>query len=277
MGDWINEASNEGGYFNPKQEFRPDTTTGFLGVFAKEYIPKGEILCTVPSNRPIIPYLNDTDENDEDDEDDTSDCDTANQLAEYMRHPFLHPQFTPYALYTRNQRRDQLPSWWSVPGKNLLLQLLGNGNDELGDQLQITTILDDWYDDCRSYGSFIQDEWWNHAAMLVHQRADDDIMIPGYDMYNHRNGFPQWLNTETEWDPTNVLLSPHRTVASQDIQAGDQLYNSYNMCVNCGKREEGGYGTQEIFRDYGFIEQYPQRWKFTQKEKGKSRRTYIEF
>ena len=37
-------------------------------------------------------------------------------------------------------------------------------------------------------------------------------------------------------------------VAGRDIAAGEQLYNSY------------GTLTPEIFRDYGFVEQLPQRW-----------------
>ena len=248
--DWI----NDGGYFNPKQEFRPNTKTNFTGIYAKVDIPKGEILCTVPHDHKIIPNIGVND--------DTSDCDTANQLAEYMRHPLLYPEYLPYSLYTRKQRRGQLPSWFSASGKRLLLQLL---NDELL-PTESTTILEEWYDECRDYGSFIQDEWWSHAAMLVQQRADDDIIIPAYDMYNHRNG-AKYLNTQTEWNQDDALLSPHITVASQDISAGDQIYNSYNMCVFCFGRKNGGYGTPEIFRDYGFVENYPQRWMFTKKER----------
>ena len=31
------------------------------------------------------------------------------------------------------------------------------------------------------------------------------------------------------------------------------------MCEDCENREET-YGTPETLRDYGFVEQYPQRW-----------------
>jgi spermidine synthase len=40
-----------------------------------------------------------------------------------------------------------------------------------------------------------------------------------------------------------------------------QIYTSYNMCADCGARLHN-YGTPEILRDYGFVEQYPQRWYF---------------
>ena len=49
--------------------------------------------------------------------------------------------------------------------------------------------------------------------------------------------------------------------ASRDIKAGEELYMSYNFCIDCGGRAST-YGTAEIFRDYGFVESYPQRWFF---------------
>jgi hypothetical protein len=53
--------------------------------------------------------------------------------------------------------------------------------------------------------------------------------------------------------------SYHQVTAKKDIQPGEQIHNSYNMCDECGGRSDG-YGTPEIFRDYGFIEDFPQRW-----------------
>jgi hypothetical protein len=49
--------------------------------------------------------------------------------------------------------------------------------------------------------------------------------------------------------------------AYRDIKAGEQLYMSYNECddTDC----EGifyNYGTQEILTDYGFVDDFPQRW-----------------
>ena len=41
----------------------------------------------------------------------------------------------------------------------------------------------------------------------------------------------------------------------RDIKAGEQIYNSYNLCESCGGRTKS-YGTPEILRDYGFVEQY---------------------
>ena len=69
-------------------------------------------------------------------------------------------------------------------------------------------------------------------------------MVPVYDMYNHRNG--EYLNTEVEIrDDAFVML------ARQSVAAGEQLYNTY------------GSKSGEIFRDYGFVEDYPQEWWVT--------------
>jgi hypothetical protein len=49
------------------------------------------------------------------------------------------------------------------------------------------------------------------------------------------------------------------------VEPGEQLYLSYNLCAECTGRYIG-YGTAEMFRDYGFIERYPQRWYFVEPE-----------
>merc|ERR1711957_735883 len=56
-----------------------------------------------------------------------------------------------------------------------------------------------------------------------------------------------------------------RIIAIKDIPAGAQLYNSYNQCdydATCNKDVGLVYMTQDIFQDYGFVEQYPRRFAF---------------
>lgn len=102
--------------------------------------------------------------------------------------------------------------------------------------------------------------------------------------YNHRNG--RWFNTET----LVTRGEHHVTTATRTIEKGEQIYLSYNDCNICEGREFD-YGTagkeatvyrdsdlaigsvlifafvrplssSEIFRDYGFVERFPQRWYF---------------
>ena len=76
-----------------------------------------------------------------------------------------------------------------------------------------------------------------------------------YDLYNHRNG--KYCNTKVR----NKEFRTHELWASRTIEAGEQIHNSYNLCAECLGRYVG-YGTAEIFRDYGFVERFPQRWHF---------------
>jgi Spermine/spermidine synthase domain len=76
------------------------------------------------------------------------------------------------------------------------------------------------------------------------------------DMLSHRN--PPYLNTDHDpiRDGESVKLR-----ATKPIKAGDEIYTSYNFCADCSARKHN-YGTPEILRDYGFVEDYPQRWYF---------------
>ncbi|KAJ1456031.1 hypothetical protein M885DRAFT_587338 [Pelagophyceae sp. CCMP2097] len=95
-------------------------------------------------------------------------------------------------------------------------------------------------------GGSVEDPVEVRAMSLNVARAcsanNGEIMAPLYDLYNHRNG--RWQNTlvEVQW---GVAFSVR---ASRDIQKGDELFNSY------------GSGTSALFRDYGFVENLPQRW-----------------
>jgi spermidine synthase len=54
----------------------------------------------------------------------------------------------------------------------------------------------------------------------------------------------------------------HETRALRTIEAGEQVFISYNRCSGCGGRVEEGYSTAEMLRDYGFVEPFPQSWHF---------------
>jgi hypothetical protein len=77
------------------------------------------------------------------------------------------------------------------------------------------------------------------------------------DSFNHRNG----KYTSAQSDRTRQY---HVTSATRTVHPGEEIYISYNLCDDCGgRRDRGEYGTAEIFRDYGFVELFPQRWHYT--------------
>merc|ERR1712218_262310 len=79
------------------------------------------------------------------------------------------------------------------------------------------------------------------AVLMYVTRSSDKGLIPVYDLLNHHNG---QINIRIKGNDHGVAL-----LASGHIQAGEQLYNTFE-----------GSGTPEIFRDYAFVEQWPQFW-----------------
>jgi hypothetical protein len=222
--DWIHNS--EGGFFNHKQEFRRDEKTGLAGVFAKERIEKNEGLVTVPWDLLL--------KSDDPEEEGQMCCGTVIALAREMRLGD-ESKLARYANYLNSQDDGQLPSEWTPAGQELLRSIVGGEVDEpeIPPAEPTEWLTNDWYDRCEGTR---RDAVSAKAALLVVQRSEDIIMIPAYDMYNHRNG--KWLNTRTDTeDDVN-----HVTKAKRVIEAGEQIHVSYNQCEECGGRDVG-YGT----------------------------------
>ena len=261
---WLDSV--EGGIFNQKQEIRPvnensDTKNAFYGIFAKEFIAKGELLAQIPWEF----IINDEESNpdlSENDLDGVLKCGTVRNLAKemkqvqtlgkYIKDPNSASKYGPYIQYLLDQPNGVIPSDWSVKGRRIFQDVLGAKRQLIPPNYATSWLEEDWYQDCNGEPT---DELGVKAAMIVVSRADDDLLVPVYDMYNHRNG--KYYNTHMRV----VRGELYQVTARRDIQPGEQLYNSYNMCDNCGGRRDG-YGTPEVFRDYGFIEEFPQRWNF---------------
>ena len=67
-------------------------------------------------------------------------------------------------------------------------------------------------------------------------------------------------------DPEIHYGKDYQIVATRDVQAGEQLQNSYNKCKWCdglyanADNPEQYYVTPQLFEVYGFTESWPQRW-----------------
>lgn len=246
-------------------EFRnvdPNDTSSDIGMFTKTGIKEGDLLIRVP-NEVMIQSPDKRPLN----------CDLAFKLIEEIKKKDTS-DYAPYIEYLlQTQPPGQLPSTWSDAGKEMLMKALGDEqfnikrfeimakkygtfeeNNILPPVDPVSWIHNEWYHDCNGG----HDDVDEYAAMIVLQRAWDNLFIPIYDMLNHRNG--QWLNTRTDNDGVHKSRSVS-ILASRDIEAGEQIYSSYNMCEDC-KARISSYGTSDIFRDYGFIEKMPQTWFF---------------
>ena len=208
--------------------------------------------------------LEDQAENDDDDDDGALKCGTVRNLVyEMINHQSnsnsssqsssssSRSKYGPYIEYLLRQPRGQIPSDYTLGGQKMVLEILGglprrqqqNGGRKVEQSLPpvdpVSWIEDDWYDGCAgSRNLHTNSNLGELATAQVVQRADDEWMIPIYDVYNHRNG--QYYNTRSV---TLKGPSGYRQIyARKDILPGQEIFNSYNLCDHCGGRKDG-YGT----------------------------------
>jgi hypothetical protein len=198
---WIHNT--EAGFYSPKQQFRhedPDDPSSLAGIFAKERIERGELLCRVPWE-----YLVQSRTRTQVEE--QLSCSTVRELARQMKLG-KKSKFAPYVEYLKEQPDNQLPSAWSEEGKALLLEVLGQTEDENitpdqyffpGIDLQVfhfppnaalNWIEAGWYGECRGNRA---DDFGKKAAMMALLRADDTLMIPAYDFVSFFRGVCETL------------------------------------------------------------------------------------
>ena len=241
---WFHENN---GRISQKIEMRrvdPSDPTSRFGFFAKSLIQRKEFLISVPREIILV-----ADERDDELIDSAMPCETVQKLIREMRLG-TESKFFPYIDYLQQQPHGILPSAWSEAGKNLLSKVIGKLPP-----FDSTSWLDyEWYRECKGG----HDPMEENAAMLVISRGWDYYLVPVFDMMNHRNG--AFLNTDSNsiYDNNKQAITVR---ATQRIQPGQELYTSYNFCRDCGGRVDD-YGTPDILRDYGFVEDFPQRWIF---------------
>ncbi|KAL3806642.1 hypothetical protein ACHAXA_001944 [Cyclostephanos tholiformis] len=89
------------------------------------------------------------------------------------------------------------------------------------------------------------------AFKIVLTRAMDEGLVPMYDLMNHHNGK---INTYIKVDDEGGVY----VVSLLDIPAGFPIYNTYGR--------SGLQSTNALFGIYGFVEDYPQLWQWSDDE-----------
>ena len=186
LAEWLNNLP--GGYFNPKQEIRKiktneddndnDNEDAMYGVFAREFIPEGEVLNQVPWEYIITDEEEDESLKEQDEDDGSIRCGTARNLAKEMKKADTS-KYGPYARYLLNQPRGVVPSAWSRQGRNMFHEVLGQPNQKIPPKEPANWLEEDWFFSCHGDRD---DELSAHAAMQVLARADDDLLVPLYDV-----------------------------------------------------------------------------------------------
>jgi hypothetical protein len=220
----------KGGYFNPKQEIRPEITnnqTSRLGIFSAERIEEGEILSYIPWDVII---------GEEEEEELHISCHTVQSLAREIKLG-EESKYAPYISHLLAQKKDQLPSSWSEVGKSLFVEVLGRDNPAILNAEAVELLEYEWFELC---GGKEDDDLSANVAMLVKQHAQDGLMVPFSNLYTHRNG--PWYNTKT------VVTEgvAYKILARRTIEVGEQIHDSVYDCDDCDEYNEY-YGTPGKF------------------------------
>jgi len=222
-------------------------------------IEEDDIICKIPWDLIVKPpnyHYNDYDTN----------CDALRE----MYHQFQlgdQSRYAPYINYLKNQPAGRIPSEWSAEGKQLLRKVLNQEERKKG-RLPPFDALDRfervWMEECEG-----EDTPLARAAFFQFTSRDEDtLMVPFYDMHNHSND-PKKLNTVPyKPEKKGQDFTMH---ATRDILPGEQILISYNRCHGCWFDEDyndcdtKSYGgTDFLFSQFGFVEDYPQFWKLPQ-------------
>lgn len=196
------------------------------------------------------------------------------QLAENLAHElFLHKTgestFGPYvdfierfALYEAN-----VPGTWSQPGKELLHEIVEDGDFTSFAEYHrcfLFNIFGEADDDEHEENQDLNNI--DHVIAVIEaslSRGRDKNLVPIYDIINHSN------------DPNKINIAKTAEIdagegfgvkATRAMKSGEEIMHSYGLGEPTYDHDLGfthyGIGTSELFRDYGFVEPYPQRWHF---------------
>lgn len=250
--DMITWVQSAGGSFSDKLEIRrmdPEDAFSPYGVYAKEYIEAKESLMIIPHECYIA--IHDAENIDIEDWEEPYHNNLCNLAQKLMTEMKLgeKSQYAPYIAYLQTQKRGQLPVNWSEDGKEVLKQFYPEGH-------QVVNWIDQHFKQKECIGD---DPFEEHMVEMTVQRCFDEALIPIWDMVNHDNGR---INTENDSMHEKDGL---KVRASKDIEAGEQIYASYDKCVDCMEMQYL-VGTLNILKDFGFVENYPHRYVDAEKD-----------
>jgi len=107
-----------------------------------------------------------------------------------------------------------------------------------------------WYQGVCKKGKEMSNLDWKALIMYL-TRAADIGLVPAYDLINHHNGR---INTRLEVDDEGAMS----VIALTDISAGEPIFLTY--------ARGGTKSSVDIFNTYGFTEDYPQLWEWSDNE-----------
>jgi len=278
MIEWVR---SKGGFVSNKVEIRrrdPTDISSPMGVFAKEPLVDEELILHVPRECYISLPREESRDNDLFSRQDTTmeevmvgfygnTCKLGHRILEEQERYRQDPSssnYGPFMAYLESIPRGQLPATYTSESKAILRDMLGyRTSNETSPNYGHYTLppyqLESWIDNhLIQKGCFEDgDKEAEHAAATAIQRGYDTELIPIWDMFNHDNG-KRNVDTETSTLRSDKGVQVYTTKA---VAVGDELFASYNECEDCYDVVDD-WGTPGIFRDFGFVEGFPQVWPF---------------
>jgi hypothetical protein len=260
--EWIN---SNGGFIHPNARIGLDPTGQYRGVFVRSIdeggtekgIEDDDIIATIPWDLIVAPHNYRF-------RDYRTSCDALHEMHRQFQLGD-ESKYAPYINYLKNQPVGLIPSEWSEPGKRLLRRILDqDGYSGLPPFDALDRFEQIWMKECNGEDSPLA----RAAFFQVTSRDEDSLMVPFYDMHNHSND-PKKINARPE--TAEEEGEDFVMYATKDIAPGEQILISYNRCHGCWFDTEykdckvtSHYGTDQLFSQFGFVEDYPQFWKIPQ-------------
>lgn len=253
--DIVSWVRSKGGSFSDKLEirkFEPDNPKSYLGVFTTDDIKVKESLFTIPQSCYIQVFDTAEDSGNEVEDQETPYYNNLCKLSHKLMGEMNlgdSSEYAPYVAYLKTQKKGQLPVNWSKAGKDIMRKIAIPGSPMV-----------DWIDENFKQRNCIgNDLFEEHMVEMTVQRCFDTALIPIWDMVNHDNGR---INTEND---SMYEKEGMKVRAARDLKAGEEIFATYDNCVDCNDVNYY-WGTPEILKDFGFVENYPHRWVFNQGE-----------
>lgn len=247
---WV---QSKGGIINPKIEFRTEDRhdpSSLFGIFARRGIEKGEVLLAIPWDCILGRAMNE--------DYFIGDCNVVERVVKELN----EGEESPYAPYvaslkeTLRRHSGLIPSSWSNAGKKLLLQV-SNGH-ELPPADPFSLYREIVKNPCSKEDAPARDKaHYQNVAFLLKTHGEDNWMMPLSEKFNHdKKLVGARLKFPSSDDPYGYGLIVEST---RQVKEGEQIYTDYRSGHYYGALD---YTTAELFSDFGFVEQYPQRWRF---------------
>ncbi len=158
------------------------------------------------------------------------DCSVVNSLAQELALDSDSP-YAPLMLFLQDAAlrppMNHLPSNWTKEGQTVLQYI----TNTIPPQEPTEWLSLDFYTHCQGQPKDAT------AALLAVQWSDEGMVVPLLaGMYAHRNGNYTNADAKTFWKRKIEVI------ATRNIQAGEMIFMSHNLCKECAARHSG-YGT----------------------------------